>query len=54
MANEALHAERQIVTCDSCGNPYPAVVSGGELLLVGPDDGSCPSCGGESFSRLSL
>ena len=54
MANEALRAERQIVTCDGCGTPYPALVTGAELVLVGPDDGSCPNCGGEAFSRLAL
>ena len=54
MANEALRAERQIVTCDGCGTPYPAVVEGGALVLVGTEDGSCPNCGGEAFSRLAL
>lgn len=54
MANEALRAERRIVTCDGCGTPYAAVVEGGELVLVGPEDGSCPNCGGEAFSRLAL
>ena len=54
MTNEAMRAERQIVTCDGCGTPYAAVVKGGELVLVGPEDGSCPNCGGGEFSQLAL
>jgi predicted RNA-binding Zn-ribbon protein involved in translation (DUF1610 family) len=54
MVHEALSTDRQIVTCDDCGTPYPAVVEEGDLVLVGPESGACPNCGGVEFSRLAL
>jgi hypothetical protein len=45
---------RQIVSCDDCGTPYPAVESDGDLVLIGNGGGACPNCDSQSFSAISL
>ena len=54
MTTQTIGNRRRIVTCDGCGTPYAAVLEGEKLLLVGPEDAECPSCGGTTFSRLTL